>query len=70
MGWLFVVGGAPLWTKMAPWGIFWLAAGGVAYTAGIAFFAADRVRYGHLAWHLCVLVGTACHYVAVWRYSA
>ena len=70
MGWLFVVGGAPLWTKLAPWGMFWLAAGGVAYTAGIAFFALDRVRYGHLAWHVCVLLGTACHYIAVWRYSA
>lgn len=70
MGWLFVVGGAPLWTKLAPWGMFWLAAGGVAYTAGIAFFALDRVRYGHLGWHMCVLLGTACHYVAVWRYSA
>lgn len=70
MGWLFVVGVKPLWTNMAPWGLFWLAAGGVAYTTGVAFFAADRVRYGHLVWHVFVIAGTACHYIAVLRYAA
>lgn len=69
MGWLFVVGVKPLWANMEPWGLFWLAAGGVSYTAGVAFFAANR-RYSHLVWHLFVMVGTACHYIAVLRYAA
>ena len=69
MGWMFVVAARPLSTNMAPWGLFWLAAGGLAYTGGIFFFAADRIRFGHLVWHVCVLIGTACHYVAVLRYS-
>jgi hemolysin III len=54
---------------MPPWGLFWLAAGGLAYTGGVVFFAWDRVRFGHLVWHLCVIVGTACHYIAVLRYA-
>lgn len=69
MGWLIVVAIRPLWTLMAPWGLVWLIAGGLAYTGGIVFFAADRIRFGHLVWHLCVIAGTACHYVAVLHYS-
>ena len=34
-----------------------------------AFFRADRVRYAHFVWHLFVLAGTACHFVAVFRYA-
>jgi len=70
MGWLFVVGVKPLWANMAPWGLFWLAAGGIAYTVGIVFFAADRLRYGHFVWHLFVMTGTACNYIAVLLYAA
>jgi hemolysin III len=69
MGWSIVVAAKPLWTHMDPWGLFWLGAGGLAYTGGIVFFAMDRIRFGHLVWHLCVLLGTTCHYVAVLRYS-
>ena len=60
----------PLLDAMPGWGLFWLVAGGLAYTAGVAFYAAPRLRYGHFVWHLMVLAGTACHFVAVLRYSA
>jgi hemolysin III len=69
MGWLILVAAKPLWDAMPGWGLFWLAAGGVAYTAGVGFYAADRLRYAHFVWHLCVLAGTACHVVAVLRYA-
>jgi hemolysin III len=43
----------------------------VVYTVGIAFYATDeKWRYGHGVWHLFVLGGSACHYVAVLRYVA
>ncbi len=70
MGWLVLVAAKPLATHMAGPGLFWLIAGGVAYTAGIAFYAAPRVKYAHFAWHLAVMAGTACHFVAVLRYAA
>lgn len=69
MGWLMVIGIKPMWAHMSPSGLVWLGAGGMAYTGGIVFFAVDRVRFGHLLWHLCVIAGTACHYIAVYRYS-
>jgi hemolysin III len=69
MGWLILAAAKPLWHAMPAWGLFWLAAGGVAYTAGIGFYAADRMRYAHFLWHLFVLAGTACHFIAVLRYA-
>lgn len=70
MGWLILAAVKPLWQAMPAWGLFWLAAGGVAYTAGVGFYAAGRMRYAHFVWHLFVLTGTACHFVAVLRYAA
>ena len=52
-------------------GLAWLVTGGLAYTAGVVFFAADaRWRYGHFVWHLFVMAGTTCHFVAVYAYAA
>ncbi|HPW30977.1 MAG TPA: hemolysin III family protein, partial [Rhodoferax sp.] len=28
-----------------------------------------RWRYGHFVWHLFVMAGTACHFVAVYAYA-
>jgi hemolysin III len=71
MGWLVVVAMDPLLTRMPLAGLLWLLAGGCCYTAGVAFFALDaRLRYGHLIWHLFVMSGTVCHYLAVLWYAA
>ncbi len=70
MGWLVVVAILPLRLRMPPSGLLWLLAGGVAYTAGTLFFGAERLRYAHFVWHLFVLTGTCCHFVAVWFYAA
>ena len=70
MGWLAVIAVRPLWLYLPRTGLLWLVAGGLAYTVGVAFFAAERMRYAHLVWHLFVMAGTACHFVAVFRYAA
>lgn len=71
MGWLVIVAVEPLKRAMPAAGIFWLFAGGVVYTAGIVFFAlSKRVVHMHGLWHLCVIGGSACHYVVVLRYVA
>jgi hemolysin III len=52
-------------------GFVLLIAGGLSYTAGVAFFATDsRVPYGHFIWHLFVITGTTCHYFLVLWYAA
>jgi hemolysin III len=70
MGWLVLVAAKPLLSSVPASGLFWLTAGGVAYTAGVGFYAANRMRYAHFVWHLFVLAGTACHFMAVLRYAA
>jgi hemolysin III len=65
MGWLAVIAVRPLWTRLPGASIAWLAAGGLAYTGGVGFYAARRLRYGHFVWHLFVVAGTVCHVMAV-----
>ncbi len=68
MGWVAVVAAVPLVQRMAPEGLAWLVAGGLAYTLGaLVFLFDDRVRYAHLVWHLFVLGGSGCHVMAALR---
>jgi hemolysin III len=71
MGWLVLIAVNPLSARVPVSGLLWLIAGGVAYTAGVVFFATDsRLRYGHFIWHLFVMAGTAYHFCAVYWYAA
>lgn len=71
MGWLVVVAVDPLFARVPTPGLLWLLAGGLSYTVGVVFFAMDSwLKHGHLIWHIFVMLGTACHYFAVLRYSA
>ncbi len=66
MGWLALVVAVPLWQSLSVAGLAWLAAGGLAYTVGVAFYHNDhRLRYGHFVWHIFVLAGSTCHVMAV-----
>ena len=65
MGWLVLAAVHPLSVLVPKAALLWLLAGGVAYTTGIGFYAARRVRYAHFIWHLFVLIGTVCHFFAV-----
>src|ERR1051326_192713 len=68
MGWLCVIAAKPILT-LAPLGaILWIVAGGVAYTSGVFFFASKRIPHARAIWHLFVLGGSVCHYVAVVLY--
>lgn len=70
MGWLVVIAIKPLIERVPLPGLLWLVAGGLAYTAGVAFYTAKRLRFTHFVWHLFVLAGTVCHFFAVLGYAA
>ena len=70
MGWLAVVAVKPIFMLIPMPGILLILAGGLAYTGGLAFFAAHRIRYNHFIWHLFVIAGTTCHFFAVLWYAA
>jgi hemolysin III len=70
MGWLAIIGFKPLLDSIGVAGIMWMLAGGLFYTGGVYFYAFDkRIRYGHAVWHLFVLGGSICHFIAVFRHS-
>ncbi|TAK52047.1 MAG: hemolysin III family protein [Gammaproteobacteria bacterium] len=69
MGWLALIAAKPLWESLPLAGLLWLLAGGVAYTAGVAFYIQKSLRFSHLVWHLFVLAGTGCHFIAVLFYA-
>jgi hemolysin III len=66
-----VIAVRPLVMSVSPAGLAWMAAGGLAYTGGVAFYVTDdRLRYGHALWHLFVIAGSVCHFVAVLKYAS
>jgi hemolysin III len=65
MGWIGVVAARPLMQSLTPTELTWIVAGGLVYTAGVPFYLWKKRRYAHAVWHLFVLGGVACHFVAV-----
>lgn len=62
MGWAAVFVLHALWRRLDAGALWWLFAGGVTYTAGVAFYVWKRLPYGHAIWHLFVLGGSVCHF--------
>jgi len=70
MGWTCLVAIGPIVSRVPAEGVAWLVAGGLLYSVGMIFYAATRVRYAHAVWHLFVLAGSGCHFLAVLWYAA
>lgn len=68
MGWMVVVSMQPLLANLDPVGVWLLVAGGLAYTVGTVFYVMKRVPYMHAVWHVFVLAGSVCHFLAVLIY--
>lgn len=45
--------------------LYFLLAGGIAYTVGVIFYAFKKIPYFHSVFHLFVLGGSICHFFAV-----
>lgn len=68
MGWMIVVAAREAWLRVPHAALGYVAAGGLLYTAGVGFYAWKRLPYNHAIWHLFVLGGSVCHYVAILLY--
>jgi hemolysin III len=69
MGWLGLFFISDFINNVPPTGNWLILAGGLFYTAGVAFYSARELRFSHLVWHVFVLAGALCHAVAVYAYS-
>jgi hemolysin III len=68
MGWMIVVAAREAWIRVPHAALAYVAAGGLSYTAGIAFYAWKKMPFHHAIWHLFVLGGSVCHYIAILAY--
>ncbi len=65
MGWMLLTGANAFFANM-PSSVMWLIiAGAILFTVGVIFYIWEWFAYHHAVWHLFVLAGAVCHYVAV-----
>ncbi len=66
LGWMPIVA-IPALYHAAPAGTFEaVIAGGLCYTVGTLFLIYDEhVKHFHVVWHLCVMSGSACHFIGM-----
>jgi hemolysin III len=65
MSWVGIVAFRPVLAHIPVTGLLWLAIGGLMYMLGVVFYAIRRIPFNHVIWHLFVMAGSSCHYVAI-----
>lgn len=68
LGWSVIIAIKPMVEMVPIGGIAWLTAGGALYTGGVLFYLWRRIPYHHAIWHLFVMGGSFCHFLAVYYY--
>ncbi|OGI09095.1 MAG: hypothetical protein A2Y40_10800 [Candidatus Margulisbacteria bacterium GWF2_35_9] len=75
MGWLVLISIVPLVRNLAPGGLLFLLLGGIVYSIGGLIYTIKKPNlhplFGfHELWHVFVLVGTICHFLALLLFVA
>ena len=68
MGWIVIFAIKPLVNNLSSAGLFWLFAGGIAYTTGAVIYSIEKIKFNHAIFHLFVLLGSFCHFISVYFY--
>lgn len=68
MGWISMVWANSFFEGLGG-GVYLIIAGGAAFTLGVVFYLLRRMPYNHAVWHLFVVGGTVCHFLAVQLYA-
>lgn len=69
MGWMCLLGINPLYHGLGPIGFTMLFGGGVAFTVGAILYSFKRIPFGHVIWHLFVMLGIALMYFSILFYA-
>ena len=68
MGWIIIFAVKPLIAGLPVEGLYWLVAGGLAYTIGAVVYSIKKIPLNHAIFHLFVVMGSFCHFMAVYFY--
>ncbi len=64
-GWIVLLALDPITAALSSRALTLLVAGGIVYTLGVAFHLMERLRFHNVIWHIFVLGGAACQFVAI-----
>ncbi|WP_251859605.1 hemolysin III family protein [Clostridium sp. Marseille-Q2269] len=74
MGWLIIIAIFPLSKTLSYGGLFWLVAGGIAYSIGAIIYGTKKPNIAnkyfsfHDIFHIFVLLGSLCHFILMSNY--
>lgn len=68
MGLVIIVAIKPLSNSLSHEGLMWLMVGGLSYVVGAVLYLIKRIPFNHAIFHIFVLLGALCHYIAVYFY--
>ena len=68
MGWIIIIAIKPLIESFPVNGLVWLLAGGIAYSIGALLYSIRSIRFNHAIFHVFVLLGSFCHFMAIFFY--
>lgn len=68
MGWLIIGAVKPLIANLPHYGLLWLLAGGISYTIGAILYSNRKIKFNHAIFHVFVLIGSFCHFMAIYFY--
>ncbi len=67
-GWVIIFAIKPLINNLPLEGLYWLFAGGMAYTMGAILYSIKKIKFNHAIFHVFVLMGSFSHFVSVFFY--
>jgi hemolysin III len=66
LGWMPILTVPALVNAIPATPLWWMLIGGLFYTCGTLFLVRDdRHRYFHAVWHVFVMAGSTCHFLAI-----
>ncbi len=65
MGLIMITGGRRFFDYLPVEVVILVCIGGGIYIVGVLFYLWDKYLYTHAVWHLFVLAGAICHYIAI-----
>ncbi|WP_395319652.1 PAQR family membrane homeostasis protein TrhA [Fructilactobacillus frigidiflavus] len=66
MGWMCLIDIWPLWNNLSHLSFWLLVLGGVAFTLGAVIYSFKQILFGHVIWHIFVMLGTVLMYFSIY----